>query len=230
MSLKSHYFKTLAFLLIIGLVTSWGTVSTASADVILEDPHYVSGGITPTQPLNDVFLVANYVSETPLSYVQLAFPIGSIPANIETTFEVILPDIVDYTETRYYTIMGNSAYDVNLGFTPAIAADLITNGTSWAAYFSESFQPTEASVTNWLELANTLELGGFLDVNSGLSPLKLGVGIDNYGDTVTSGLVDFCSASDGGDIWIREGRVPEPITMLLLAPGMFFIARRRRQN
>ena len=155
-----------------------------------------------------------------------------ISANTETTFEFIIPDVVDYSATRYYTVMANYALydDVNLGFDSAVAANLNANQTSWAAYFNESFQPTEAAVANWLETANTIELGGFLGDNSGTSPHKLGVGIDTYGDTVYYELVDFCSANDGGDTWVREGRIPEPLTLFLLTPGMFLVARRRRPH
>ena len=215
--------------LVVGLLTTWGAVSPASADLILGDPHIVSGGITPKYALDDVYLVANYVTVTPLNYVQMAFSIGDVPGGQETTWEVTIPDSVDYSTPRYYTVMGIAGInDVNLGFTPTTAADLITDGTSWATYFSESFQPTEASVVNWLDVANKIELGGFLNDNSGTSPHKLGVGIDNYGDTYQLPMVDFCSATDGGEAWVRE--IPEPITMLLLAPGMILIARRRRQN
>ena len=230
--MRSNNIKTVMTILVVGLVTTWGAVSPASADLILDDPHIVSGGITPKYALTDVYLVANLVTDTPLNYVQMAFPIGDVPGGQETTFEFTIPDPVDDSAKRYYTVMAvTSAYnDVNLGFTPTTAADLITNGTSWATYFSESFQPTEASVVNWLDVANKIELGGFLNDNSGTSPHKLGVGLSGaYGSTVAYKVVDFCSANDNGDTWVREGRIPEPFTMLLLAPGMFYLTRRKRK-
>jgi len=229
----SSHIKTVMTLLVVGLITTCGTVSSVSADLILGDPHIISGGITPTYTVEHVYLVANYVSETPLVYEQTAFYIGdAVPANNETTFEFTIPDTIDYTETRFYTVMAfRTPYDdVNLGFDSTAAAGLITNATNWASYFNESFQPTETAVADWLELGNTIELGGFLGDNSGSSLHKLGVGIDNYGDTVAYKLVDFCTATDNGDTWIREGRIPEPITLLLLTPGMLFVARCRRKN
>ena len=236
--LNFEFVKIAMILLVIGLVTAWGAVSTASADLIIDTPqeHIVSGGVTPVNQLNYVYLVANYVVNTPIpgDYVQMAYLIGdTVPGGQETTFEFTIPDMVDYTATRYYTVMGvTSAYDdVNLGFTPTVAADLITNSTSWSTYFHESFQPGEISVAYFLDIGNTVALGGFLNANSGISPHKMGVGLSGaYGGTIQYEIVDFCEATDGGDTWVREGRIPEPVTLLLLAPGMFLVARRRRQT
>jgi hypothetical protein len=208
------------------LATCWGVGQTAQVSAAPVEVRF-SGTVSPVvNNVSHLFIIYSLGSssiEDPLSAIQL----GDFSAGQTTAFSVVTTmDVGSYDNLWWYvaglygnTTGGEYSEGVN-GITLGIDA---SEGDSWSSYFS----PSEADIFTHLLNDNPGNLPSFNWSWDGWYFSGYSGGIEITG---SSTLFDFSVASNNGQINFESEIVPEPITIVLLGTGGFFVLRRRRDN
>ncbi len=193
------------------LTTAWA--APASAIFV---PTTFHAEVTPNQDLTHTYFL--YSGNTSAySVYQSATPLHDLAAGVTDAFSFDAFTGFGGYDSESYAIIG--IYDqANGGVTISLDNAVAGNAIGTAALWSDLFPATsEATIATALANDDTMILASFAASASDMGFLSY------LGDTST--LVNFSGATDGGTAWVTV--VPEPLSLLLIAPTLTLVLRRR---
>ncbi len=217
-----------------GLATAWGGGEAEAASNkpfgAVAETYRVSGTITPSRELRSVYVATYFRNGS--SERSILHPIGVVVPGQQTTvfqFDVHLWEgfLDEPGISQGYTVYGlydDASNGVTVGLDQTNGQTAVNNSLTWPQYFGTlSYIPTENQVAGWLRNGDS-ELTWLLGLGiNGYEHFSVG---DEFGQALK--LVDFSGAVDNGSAFAEIAITPEPMTFLLVGPGLAVFLRPRR--